>query len=158
MASLLSYDSITTSFLGYLQNNLYTINSGYNEEVQTLGIFEPSEVNIWASRFPAISINLKDTDEVKGSMNSYTLTNDNTAKFNFEIGCHIRDIKSYTCVILNMQRFAAQVANVIRSDMTASSTFNMVTVDEVVFNTTIKDKNNLYQKNAVINISAYKYF
>ena len=158
MAYLVSYDSITTSFLGYLKNNLYQISAGYNEEVQTLGIFEPSEVNIWASRFPAISINLKSTDEVKGSMNSYTLTNDNTAKFNFEIGCHIRDIKSYTCVVLNMTRFAAQVASIIRADMTASSTFNMITVDEVVFNTTIRDANNLYQKNAIINVSAFKYF
>ncbi len=158
MANLLSYDSITSSFLGYMKNNLYQISSGYNEEVQTLGIFEPSEINIWASRFPAISINLKGTDEVKGSMNSYTLTSDNQAKFMYEIGCHIRDIKSYTCVVLNMQRFAANVASIIRADMTASSTFNMVTVDDITFNTTIKDKNNLYQKNAVINISAYKYF
>ena len=94
MAYLLSYNSITTSFLNFMKNNLYKVSAGYNEEVLTLGIFEPSEVNIWASRFPAISINLKSTDEVKGSMNSYTLTNDNTAKFNFEIGCHIRDIKS----------------------------------------------------------------
>ena len=57
-----------------------------------------------------------------------------------------------------MESLAAQVAAVIRSDMTASNTFSMVTVDEVTFNTTIRDVNNTYQKNAVINISAYKYF
>jgi hypothetical protein len=152
MVANLPYDSLSSSFVNFLSANSTTINSGLYSPVKVIGKFVPGEISIWATQFPAISVNLLNTEETRTSIGTYANTTDNQAMFSFDVGCHIRDIKAYSTTITEMQKMAANVASVIRSDMTASSTFSYLEVEGVQFQETVLADRKTYQKNCIIKV------
>lgn len=158
MASEISYDSLTTAFTSYIRANSNTINTGLYATLTTVGIYDPAEVQIWNTRMPAISVNLKSTYEEMTTLNTYSNGSSNLCTLYYEIGCHIRDIKSYSAVIIDMQKFVANTAKALRIDMTLSNTFSYIQVTGVEFKNTSETERKTYNKDAIINVTAFKYF
>lgn len=158
MGTELNYDSITTSLCSYIKAQSTTINSGLYATLTTVGIFDPRETLIWCTRVPAVSVNFLSSDESMTTLGSYSNGNSTLATMKFEIGCHIRDIKSYSAVIIDMQKFITNVSKALRTDMTASGTFDYLLVNGVEATETILADRKTYSKNAIINVTGYKYF
>jgi hypothetical protein len=157
MGTEVAYDSITTGFLSYLIANTSTINSGITDTVTTFIETDPEEYDILATMYPALTVDLKSTNERDFmELGSYTHGRCNI-EFSFNVGVHIRMMASSSAAIKSLRKLTSNVAKAIRTDVTLSNTVNSLLIDGVEFNSSIQGKQGVYQKNAIIKVTANKF-